>query len=101
MPAGVSFFLAARKRGEITLSFGVETLSLPFYLMPAPPSTPADVRPRAITVGDRNSEFELSKCTGVEFEQQGETPGVKFTTASEDARSAQEAEEMCSLNRIC
>ena len=47
-------------------------------------STPADVRPRAITVGDRNSEFELSKCTGVEFEQQGETPGVKFTTASVD-----------------
>ena len=26
----------------------------------------------------------MSKCTGVEFEQQGETPGVKFTTASGD-----------------
>ena len=40
MPAGVSLFLAARKRGEITLGLGVETLSLPFYLMPAPPSLP-------------------------------------------------------------
>lgn len=47
-------------------------------------SIPTDVCPRANAVGGRNSEFELPKCMGVEFEQQGETPGVKFTTAGGD-----------------
>ena len=47
-------------------------------------SPPTDVSPKTIIAGDRNSELDLSTCTVVECEQQGEIPGVKFTTASGD-----------------